>query len=327
MRRGHYSTIFSGKPRPAFTLVELLVVIAIIAILVALVASALIQVVVRQQNAKSEQVVNKVAALLDQQWKAVIDQAREEADSGKIPPGVYTLAGGDRARAKVIWIKLRLMQEFPMTYAEARQPFPTNNYINFNDLPPRDSYVQALAGKTSKNPLSEAGACLLLILSVSRRGMDVPIDTLGSDILVDTDGDGVKEIVDGWGTALGFYRFPTGSEELDSTANLTGAAATNRDPVDPQGLLTGDWPNWPSNPNNWWVNFHPVFEGICHTVSNAAGTGPQARYLAPVVVSAGRDKKFGLKNYLDPNLGIIQMAPDGSGADTDNIYSFRRTKD
>src|SRR5262249_41665762 len=111
--------------RAGFTLVEVLVVLAILSILFTLAASATMQVVSSQRKNNTELTVSKVATALHQQWMAVIDQAKKE----QIPEPFYSttllpVAGNDDQRARVIWIKLRLKQEFPMTFAEAVNPVP-----------------------------------------------------------------------------------------------------------------------------------------------------------------------------------------------------------
>src|SRR5207302_5135067 len=96
----------------------------------------------------------------------VIDQANKES----IPDGVLLMAGGNAPRARVIWIKLRLKQEFPMNYAEARTPWKTPDITpNSPDgappfpsapagqspwaqfLAPRRSYVTALGNAVGKS--------------------------------------------------------------------------------------------------------------------------------------------------------------------------------
>src|SRR5207244_2178853 len=89
-------------------------------------------------------------------------------------------------------------------------------------------------------PNSQSSACLLMAISMNRGGAAfLNPDTLGSSV-TDSDGDGVKEIVDGWGTPLFFFRFPTPSNW--PTGNLlqnpnTSATATYLDPLDPFGTL------------------------------------------------------------------------------------------
>ena len=105
MRSNRSISTRRGNNMAGFTLVELLTVMAIIAVLVALVASAAFQVVGVQQQRTTETTIKKVAEALDQQWQAVVDQARKE---NVINPNVMILAGKDSPRAKVIWVKLRL---------------------------------------------------------------------------------------------------------------------------------------------------------------------------------------------------------------------------
>jgi prepilin-type N-terminal cleavage/methylation domain-containing protein len=108
-----------SAPRASgFTLIEMLVVLAIAGILVSLTAAAAFQVMVYQRVSNTETLIRSLDKALQQQWKAVILRANTE----NIPASVMTLAGGDQRRARVIWIKLRLKQEFPMNFHEALQP-------------------------------------------------------------------------------------------------------------------------------------------------------------------------------------------------------------
>ena len=159
--------------RAGFTLVELLTVVAIIAVLVALVASAAFQMIGVQQQRITETTIKKVADALDQQWQAVVDQARKET---VLNANVASFAGNDAQRQKVLWVKLRLKQEFPMNFSEAKSPAPSY-------LDPRPSYVDALGGSDwtppgpSVFPEAQASACLYLALTQNRRGMNFDINS------------------------------------------------------------------------------------------------------------------------------------------------------
>src|SRR5438270_662069 len=109
----------SRRRRGGFTVVELLIVVAIIAILVGLVAVAVFRVIGTRTQKNTETLLRKLDQALEQQWGEVAKAARKETP----PPSVLALANGDRNRAQIIWIKLRLRQEFPMSYAEARAPW------------------------------------------------------------------------------------------------------------------------------------------------------------------------------------------------------------
>src|SRR5436309_2914439 len=129
------------RGRPAFTLIELIVVIAIIALLMAITTAAVMEVLTVQQKNATEKTIQKVVSQLNKQWSTVVEQAKEE----QIPATVVTLAGGDMKLARVIWIKLRLKQEFPTSYAEARNPAP--GYLSG-----KNTYIKALPAGSANDP-------------------------------------------------------------------------------------------------------------------------------------------------------------------------------
>src|SRR5438552_2338972 len=100
--------------RTAFTLIELLVVIAIIALLSALGGWAMYAMRGAQQKRNTETILRTANKMLQTRWSTVIADAGKETPS----PAVTMLAGGDPERAKIIWIKVRLTEAFPMSYAE-----------------------------------------------------------------------------------------------------------------------------------------------------------------------------------------------------------------
>src|SRR5207249_3350986 len=116
-----------------------------------------------------------------------------------IPDSVRTMAGGNDLRARVIWKKLRLKQEFPTTFAEAQAPWQASNPA-FNLVPNTD--LQPMYGQSLQSAAPGAGessACLLLALQKGRGGVRLNPDDLPNTALTDTNGDNLKEIVDAWG--------------------------------------------------------------------------------------------------------------------------------
>src|SRR6516225_5477954 len=112
--------------RNGFTLIELLVVVAIIAVLATLVIGATMRFIQTQKETNTRTVLQTLDKALQQQWANVANDAKKETPS----QAVYTLAGGDSNRAKVIWIKMRLMEAFPVSFAEIlNNPLYTNGYI------------------------------------------------------------------------------------------------------------------------------------------------------------------------------------------------------
>jgi prepilin-type N-terminal cleavage/methylation domain-containing protein len=282
------------RPRAAFTLLELIVVLAIMAVLVALVAAAVMRVVTVQQSGATDSTLEKVASELNKQWKVVIQQAEKEA----IPASVVQLAGGDTRRARVIWIKLRLKQEFPVSYFEAVNPGwyldTTKNppvpvqVLPTADLPPKNIYVKNLPA-ASKDATTESSACLLLALTQGRGGMTWDAEgTIGAGSIRDTDGDGAREITDAWGKAIYYVRYPIPNANLNLPGNQNpvwavdlnsgGFKAGNNDPQDPDGVLND--PSWAPG------NLGTTFGLLCHPVASKQSW----QNLSPFVASAGPNR-------------------------------------
>jgi len=237
---------------------------------------------------------------LDRQIKKVLETAETEP----IPDNVLTLAGGDQKRARVIWKKLRLKQEFPMTLTEAKTPYldakGKSIGLTATDLPPIDSYAKAAAKINSTSGVS--AALLMLALGRNRGAGTLTGDDLGSAAF-DTNGDGYKEIIDGFNNPLQFYRWPTGSAAVDGLR--PASAKLIRDPLDPDGTLLD--PSWYNTPQR------KSFESICHTIKS--NTHPNGFYLVAVLASMGPDEKLGLN--------LTTMSTTNATDETDNIYSFK----
>src|SRR5262249_7676285 len=118
-----------------------------------------------------------------------------------------------------------------------------------------------------------------------------------ANMAIDTDNDGIKELVDGWGNPVRFYRSPSGFSAPDFQAP-TGSQFL--DPFDASGTLVSP---------SWNATLRAEFETLCHTI-----TMPKGAYLIPVIAAGGRDGKMGL----DPKTMAVTTAGDA----TDNIYSY-----
>jgi prepilin-type N-terminal cleavage/methylation domain-containing protein len=294
--------------RAGFSLAELLVVIAIIGILMSLAGAAYFKWIDTQRRHNTEATVRSVYTVLQRQVKAVLDKANTET----IPNSVSTLAGGDINRARVIWKKLRLKQEFPVSYYEAWYPSNAANgtpILPAADLPPKSVYTRAIPkpSSTAVGP-TESAACLLLALQQDRKaGRDGTLnpDSLPANSVLDTDGDGLKELVDGWGAPLAFYRWPTSTDVNALNPGKTKKALTFADPLDPDGLLLQ--PGW------YGTAGRTQLESLCHALSPDGGQ--TAWYIIPVLVSAGPDGVLGV----DPTT-MAAVAPANT---PDNIYSYQ----
>lgn len=294
------------KVRGAFTLIELLIVIAVIGILVSLLVVAAFKFFDRQRLHNTEAQLKTVDETLKVHWSKVIDEAKKEQN---IPTAVLNLAGNDPALARILWIKLRLVEAFPMTYYEAA--YPPRYYDHaakiWVDLIPADRrrYVSEYATKlnlgaftappAALNRETESAACLLAALSVSRGGAAaLNVDLLSAPPL-DTDGDGNKELVDGWGNALAFFRFPTLNPDLQNSnpaPKNAGGFPTLTDTLDPKFQLIN------TTTSGWWGSINRTrFQEVCR-FTLGVGSGPEQPieyYTRPVVISKGADGILGLK--------------------------------
>jgi prepilin-type N-terminal cleavage/methylation domain-containing protein len=203
------------RPRGGFTLIELLVVIAIIAILAALSLAILGRVIYGGQEKATNQTLQKLSSILNQQWKAVIDQAKDEYKTiGGVNPGFAAMTqtwNPDTARS--LWIQLRLRQEFPTSFAEATS---WTTYNGANILPPKRYYVTNLqsASSTGMAATYQSSACLYLALAPGRRGMVGSLeDSVGTSSIRNLNGATV--IVDLWNTPIAYVR----GNEGNVTAN------------------------------------------------------------------------------------------------------------
>lgn len=290
--------------RRGFTVIELLVVISIIVVLAALGAGAYFRLSANSRQRFTEDTITRLASQLQTQMAAVADRANNEP----IPPAVLSAAGNDPVRARAIYVKMRLKQEFPQSFAEAR-----SGVAGF--LPPLSGYTKAIEGKDG-TPEQQSAVLLMLSLNRTRSGMaafdatqhvsaaamrDIPI---GGGIM--------KVFVDAFGAPIVFTRWPGA---WSASAGMGNASLTNemktisrqspdkRDPSDPEGRLNGfnlgalAGPLAPYQP--------PVGGDACN--------------LSPVIWSAGPNREYGV---LVGDLTTVDQR-----AANDNIYSFRLRKD
>jgi hypothetical protein len=141
-------------------------------------------------------------------------------------------ANGDPRLAQVIYIKMKLKQHFPQTFAEAFNPPTGLPALYASDL--QKMGVQAGSGAPQSY---ESAVLLILILRRANGGVRFNEDDLGSQAVgyANYNGVSLKMLIDAWGNPLAFFAFPTGNAELDglNPASSGTRESTNRDPDDP----------------------------------------------------------------------------------------------
>lgn len=239
-------------PRRGVTLVEILVVMALIAVLAAIAAAALFRVRAAQSVSASNATIQKLNTAIDRKWRAVVDDAAKDARDGRIPSFILDFAANDRDRAQTIWTYLKLKNEFPTTFAEARANVTLNNQVV---LPAKQAIVKQLpTADTGWTPEQQSAACLYLVLTTSgTRGETFDLDGMNQQIteLASTPVSiPLSAFADTWGNPIVFVRMAY-SQELNNAPYARDGAARNvlladgmtrvsivpRDPLDPQAKL------------------------------------------------------------------------------------------
>jgi prepilin-type N-terminal cleavage/methylation domain-containing protein len=189
--------------RGGFTIIELLVVMAIITILMALLAAAVYKMLAAPPQKNTETLIQKLALALEGQWTAVITSARSE----KIDPGIWAqcqAAAGtpDPQPAMDVYIQMRLVQEFPTSFAQAQGP---------GILPPIQPFAvtngQTAPFSPQGNNPTESSICLYLALMVAHRGKEFDAGGLSPKEARTVPGTQLKGIYDYWDEPIQFSTY------------------------------------------------------------------------------------------------------------------------
>ncbi|MGH7226138.1 MAG: hypothetical protein ACRELF_23225, partial [Gemmataceae bacterium] len=220
----------------------------------------------------TQSTLDRTQGELGKAWSKVKDQAYKET----IPPAIAAwiqanLAGNDAnaiGRVRVIYVKLKLRQAFPMNFNEA-----LNITIPASPLPPLPAYVTYLNNLGvfgSSGAAYESSACLLMALNRGVGGAGINADVLTKGGATGNI-NGLPYLTDAWSRPIFFARFPVGCPVLNPSGALLGA----NDPGDPQGYL---------QMAAWGVTYGPLYSSL--TLQQLAP--PNSSYkLAPMIASGG----------------------------------------
>jgi prepilin-type N-terminal cleavage/methylation domain-containing protein len=327
------------RARRGFTLVELLVVMVVIAVLMSLTAAGVMAWRNAQGRANTDATLKGLQQILAQHWDAVVTETKKERiwsqdELGVTIPSTYPqtlylpsgsatkdFADNDPDRARILMIKIRLMEAFPMNFNEVpapgTDPYATPAGGPFNPLslipfkkrrPYRAAYQSMIYDpvlKVAKYKLStqtgresvESAVCLYAALSTSKQGINLQSEQLKA-WMQDVDSTGNPVLADHWGTPFRFYRFATqnfdSANTKDSMLALIAPPAqvvSNAvDPLDPNGKLL----NWTLFGQAVVSPNAATYDSTIHKRIYVNGSGiSMAQNAIPIIASAGPDGKFG----------------------------------
>lgn len=335
--------------RPAgFTLIELLIVIGILAILTAISVATYFRVMGGQTVKNTEATLSKINTGLNRLWSANRDQADKEFRENNLPAGpgslvnsttaLITFCNGDRDRAKSLWMYLRLKNEFPQNFLEAKSAttLKDGSGNTIVSLSPRNTFVKnsvingtsALpTGATARQFLNEQAAALLYLIVTEKasRGEDfgdLATGAAAGDLTVNTVGSSsngtFRVFRDGWGTPIIYVRY--GFNEVDLNSPTAGYLKPNApDPLDPAGRLA----------NSSWTNGSVAASWVFLGTGSGVLKFPNRNWMM-TAISAGANKDDpyppGPYNSVDLTMtnanGLVDVDPT-----TDDILGYRTRRE
>jgi len=301
----------SSSRRRAFTLTELLIVIAIIGIITGIGLSAMAGAIELAREQRTRAIIGKIDQLVMERYESYRTRA--------VPISATTRQAAYANPKQAATNRLNGVREL----MRMELPDRISDIVNMSTTPPslqlrataglsasslQRSYfrsaVRAVGGNASNlgkwDSAHQGSECLYLIISTMHDGDKNALDFFSSDEIGDTDGDGMKEILDAWGTPIEFLRWPAGYSEHPGTDGKWGVANTDDDNNGTQDDITEA--GWPGSDDQ-----NPPVPITSHTPNyfkapdpfdplkvdpNWGTSNPQPFALRPLIFSAGRDKIY-----------------------------------
>jgi len=296
--------------RPAFTLVEVLVVLVLISILSSMILTAVRGVTNSARQARTRSIIAIIDSVIQEQYESYKYRPLPVVVPdipGAFLPDHVTIFGNEIMPSEAARVRLNMIRdlqrmELPDRASDivmvngqdnlpAQLSAAVSKIISRNGKMVRESdkserrsfpvswaapskfvqYRNRLLSRTSINLTNDSAECLYMIMASSFVGGLPAISMIPSSNIGDTDGDGLPEILDGWGTPIGFVRWPTGYRPSFEDGSQ------NRSEPDDFDLMKSDF--------GWIVNEQvPALSGIINPWS-----------VRPLVISAGSDREFGIR--------------------------------
>jgi len=298
--------------RAGFTLIELLLAVTIVSMLAAMITVGMSTLRRQAQIRRCEQQVKKIDELIQTRFNELINkplplQAPALPQLSPNPTPVELNLVTIRKQQIMTCRRELLRMEMPDRITDVTDPHfvfsDAFTNTSFSMLTPSSSSAfrrKATLNNTMGNTWTEehqGSECLYLILSIMQDQDSNALDFLFPSEIGDTDGDGMLEVLDAFGTPLGFLRWAPGiSGRPGSTdSNFSGIQTTDYKEAPDWTDIGGADPRYLDDDlnNNSTLNNNPF-------------------HLYPLICSAGPDDEFGM-------FGLLRrIAPGANGTLTNS---------
>jgi len=302
--------------RSGFTLIEILVVVTIIAVLAALSLKVIGSTMDLARDASTKTTLNKIQGLLNSRAQA-LDRLQQRngylTGSTEFTQFAVKVSGGDTNLQQIVARKLLQIKYFPQSRADFKSLYGGTIQQIYPNLNPGGSVF--LPG--SPNLSNEEILYDFLTQENVIGGVPIGSDAFNAAEVQDKNGNGLPEFIDGWGTPIRFYRWPTHLFRASTGAAIDPTIAKKLFSTLPafSGNLTNDLARDPDDPLQSTL--------AVDTNMNQAGYF-ETNYHTPVtfhvflVVSAGADQRFGMDS---PDTGdALGKVTDSAALEDDILY-------